>query len=67
MTAPDALINLPPMSPSWLRAYAQQQREEFHGVSWTWPIRKDDDEDLTRVASVPVRPAWGSTAATERR
>lgn len=27
------------VSGDWLHAYRQSEREEFHGVSWRWPVR----------------------------
>ena len=32
------LAALGTVSPHWMRQYRQQDRVEFHGVSWTWPV-----------------------------
>ncbi len=28
------------MSADWLKDQLQRQRDEFHGVSWVWPVNK---------------------------
>ncbi len=32
------------MSADWLKEQLQRQRDEFHGVSWAWPIDKFTNE-----------------------
>ena len=33
-----SLASLGTVSPHWLLQRSQQDRVEFHGVSWTWPV-----------------------------
>jgi hypothetical protein len=39
----DPLTGLGSMSQDWWRDHNQRHRVEFHGVTWTWPVRKDRD------------------------